>query len=254
MKYIICFVLFIMVPQLKAQDWTTSLPYKHGSIQVPGEDEILSTVFIPSKNGSYIITDSIVVDFHLNGKMCFYFLTPNEEEINLSCPWQYGLIVLAENGTEVYKSFWGMDSQAELVGNCLPSLRQFKTTNGYRNFLSLGSSGCGSGASIQCYDILFTNNQIDFKRVFSYTTGYEDCYFIPKEGIYLMLERIDPECQYGCESKYKISTYLLSSDKLLKSQVTNFKYEDFNDVGVDEIINVIRNKEPKVFFQLVGGK
>ena len=222
------------------------LPYRYGKIKDPYEEKVLSTVFLPFKNNYYIIADSIILNINENDQICFYFITPLEKEINLQCPNQYGLIILNKYGAEIYKSFWDSESKADLVGNCLPSVMQYKINNGFRNLLSLGSSGCGSGTSIQYYDVRYSIDKIEFKEAFSCGGGYSDFYFIPEKNMYLKIERINPACHYSCPSKYKISRYLLSNDQLLKSNLTKFNYDDYNDTGIQTLIKNIRTKEPNV--------
>lgn len=222
------------------------LPYRYGKIKDPNEEKVLSTVFIPYKNNYYIIIDSFFLKINENDQICFYFITPLEEEINLQCPNRYGLIILNKYGVEIYKSFWDSESKADLAGNCLPNVMQYKINNGFRNLLSLGSSGCGSGTSIQYYDIRYSIDKIEFNETFSCGGGYSDFYFIPEKNMYLKIERINPACHYSCPSKYKISSYLLSNDQLLKSNLTKFNYDDYNDTGIQTLIKNIRTKEPNV--------
>jgi hypothetical protein len=223
-----------------------ALSYRYSYVKDPNEDKILSTVYLPFKNSFYIIADSSNLNVTENDPIYFYFITPLKEEINLSCPNEYGLIVLNKNGDEIYKSIWDMNSEAVLEGNCYPKVMQFKTNSGFRNLLSISSSGCGSGASTQYYDILYSVNKIEFKEAFSCGGGYSDFYFIPEKNKYFEIERINPECHYSCPSRYKISIYLLSNDKLLKSNMTKFNYDDYNDIGIEELIKTIRIKEPNV--------
>lgn len=224
------------------------LPYRYGKIKDPNDQKELSTVFIPSKSNYYIIADSIISDIN-NNQICFYFITPLEKDINLQCPNQYGLIILNKYGVELYRSFWDTESMSELTGNCTPNVMQYKTNNGYRSLLSLGKSGCGSGTSIQYYDIQYLNSKVEFKQAFSCGSGYSDFYFMPEKNMYLKIERINPSCHYSCPSKYKISSYLLSNDQLLKSNLTKFNYDDYNDTGIQTLIKNIRTKEPNVLIE-----
>ena len=224
------------------------LPYHYGKIKDPNEKRELSTVFIPLKSNYYIIADSIISDIN-NDQICFYFITPLEKDINLQCPNQYGLIILNKYGVELYKSFWDSESMVDLVGNCSPNVKQYKTNNGYRNLLSLGKSGCGSGTSIQYYDIQYSNSKVEFKEAFSCGSGYSDFFFMPEKNMYLKIERINPSCHYSCPSKYKISSFLLSNDQLLKSNLTKFNYDDYNDTGIQTLIKNIRTKEPNVLIE-----
>ena len=221
------------------------LPYRYAKIKDPNDQKELSTIFIPIKSNYYIIADSIISDIN-NDQICFYFITPLEKDINLQCPNQYGLIILNKYGVELYKSFWDTESISELTGNCTPYVKQYKTNNGYRNLLSLGKSGCGSGTSIQYYDIQYSNTKIEFKEAFSCGSGYSDFFFMPEKNLYLKIERINPACHYSCPSKYKISSYLLSNDQLLKSNLTKFIYDDYNDTGIETLIKNIRTREPNV--------
>ena len=239
-------ILFLGVAQINAQ---TKLPYQYGEIKDPYGQQNLTTVFLPFKNNYYIIADSINFNIDENNKFCFYFITPLENEINLQCPNHYGLIVLNKLGEVIYKSFWDSDSKEDLTGNCCPSVEKYKTNNGSRHLLSLGSSGCGSGMSIQYYDIQYSIDKMEFKEAFSCGGGYSDFYFVPEKNMYLKIERINPACHYSCPSKYKISSYSLSNDQILKSNLTKFTYDDYNDTGIETLIKNIKTKEPNVLTQ-----
>jgi len=226
---------------------TFHLPYQHGKVIDPSERKELTTVFLNYKNKNYIITDSIfsIID---ETEFCFYFLTPVESEFNLQCPEEYGIIVLDRDNNEIYSSFWDNESNSELKGNCLPSLNQYKTNNGIRNLLCLGSSGCGSGVFFTFFDVTYNNKKIKFKEAISCGGGYSDFQFIPEKNIYLKIERLNPECHYGCPSKYKISSYSLSTDILIKTSLTKLIYDDYNDIGIDTLLKNIQKNENTLFY------
>ncbi len=223
------------------------LSYQHGKITDPIENRELTTVFLNFKNRKYIITDSIVSKIN-ETELCFYFLTPQENEITIECPDEYGLIIVDGYNNEIYRSFWNSASESELKGNCSPSLDRYKTNNGIRNLLCLGSSGCGSGVNFTYFDVTYNNKKIRFKEVLSCGGGYSEFQFIPEKNIYLKIERINPECHYSCPSKYKISSYSLSTDLLIKSGLTKLFYDDFNDIGIEPLLKKIQQKENLVIY------
>jgi hypothetical protein len=223
------------------------LQYQHSKVIDVNENKELTTVFLNFKNKHYIITDSIVSKIN-ETELCFYFLTPLEDEINVQCPYDFGIIVIDRDNNEIYTSFWNVESNLELKGNCLPSINHYKSTNVLRNILCLGNSGCGSGIDLTYFDIKLVNNKIQFKEVFSCGGGYSDFQFIPEKNIYLKIERINPECHYSCPSKYKISTYSLSNDLLLNSNLTKSMYDDYNDIGIEALLKKIKIKEPNIIY------
>ena len=224
-----------------------TLPYQHGKVIDPNENQELTTVFLNFKNKNYIITDSILSIIN-ETELCFYFLTPVENEINMQCPEEYGIIVLDRDNNEIYSSFWDSESYSELKGNCLPSLNQYRTNNGIRNLLCLGSSGCGSGVSLTYFDVNYNNKKIQFNEALSCGGGYSDFQFIPEKNIYLKIERVNPECHYSCPSKYKISSYSLSTDILIKTSLTKLMYDDYNDIGIETLLKNIQQKENLVIY------
>ena len=218
------------------------LPYQYKKIKNPIDNGFLTTIFITDNNINYIITDSIISSINGVNQLCFYFLTPLENEINLDCPVQFGLIVLNEYGVQIFKSFWN-DESTNNLGNCNTNILQFKLNDGFRNLLSFGSSACGSGATQNFYNIILTKDNINFKLAISGCCGYSDFYFIPEKNIYLKIQKENPKCHYSCPSKYKINSYVLSNDKLLKTFITKFEYEDFADIGIKNLMKKIQNKE-----------
>jgi hypothetical protein len=223
------------------------LQYKYSKVIDANQNKEFTTVFLNSKDKYYIITDSIVSKIN-ETELCFYFLTPQEDEINLQCPSEYGIIVIDKDNNEIYTSFWNHTSNLELKGNCLPSINHYKSTKGMRSILCLGNSGCGSGGSLTYFDINLLNNKIRFKEVFSCGGGYSDFLFIPEKNIYLKIERINPECHYSCPSRYKISSYSLTNDILLKSNLTKYMYDDYNDIGIEALLKNIQIKEPNTTY------
>ena len=223
-----------------------NLKYLHNKILEPNENKVLTTVFLNFKNKYYIITDSIVSKIN-EEEFCFYFLTPLEKEINLQCPNEYEIIVLNNNNIKVYSTFSSDKYKSLLKGNCQPKLYQYKSKYGLRDILCLGSSGCGSDLTLFYYEIKIINQKIEFKELFSASGGYTIFHFIPEKDNYFKIERINPECHFGCPSKYTISTYSLSSDLLLKKSATKFVYDDYNEIGIEVLLKKIQVKEPSVF-------
>jgi hypothetical protein len=223
-----------------------NLQYLHNKIFLPNDNKIFTTVFLNFKNKDYIVADSIISMINEN-EFCFYFLTPLEKEINLQCPNEYEIIVLNDNNNEVYSTFSSDKYKSLLKGNCQPKLYQYKAKYGIRDILCLGSSACGSDLTIFYYEVKIINQKIEFKELFSASGGYTNFHFIPEKDTYFKIERINPDCHFGCPSKYTISTYSLSSDLLLKKSATKFVYEDYNEIGIEVLLKKIQVKEPSVF-------
>jgi hypothetical protein len=226
----------------------TKLLGQRSKIVNPNDNLELNTVILNSNNENYIITDSIFSTINEN-EFSIYFLTPIKYLDQLECPYEYGVIVLNKEKNEVYSSFWDMSSvlTKELFGNCLPKLYQYKTDKGTRNLLSLGNSGCGSGRSFIYFDVCYKNKNIQFtpKLRFGF---HSDVLFVPEKNIYLLIERVKSECNHGCPSKYRISSYLLSTDILIKTSLTKWAYEDYNDIGINNLLKKVQQKENLFFY------
>jgi hypothetical protein len=233
---------------LSAKSDLFMLPYQHKKVINPNENSELTTVFLDFKNKYYIITDSIATKIN-DSEYCLFFLTPYENLDFIECPNEYGLIIIDKQSNEVFKSFWRDESNSVLIGNCEPGLQQFQTTNGVRTLMWLGSSACGSGRTDFVFEVWINKDNIfQFKLLPTMTTdSYSDIQYITEKNQYLKIERINPECHYSCPSKYRISTYSLSTDELIKSIQTKYSYDDFNDFDVDNILNQIKRKESNVF-------
>lgn len=227
----------------------TKLFGQRSKIMDPNADIELSTVILNTNQKKYIITDSISSTINEN-EFCFYFLTPIEYLDQFNCPDEYGVIVLDKEKKVVYNSFWKMsaDSESELFGNCFPKLHQYKTASKTRVLLSLFNSACGSGGTFTYYDVSYKNKKIQFRPTIIFSFPLSEVLFVPEKNIYLLIERLKPECNYGCPSKYRISSYSLSTDILIKTSLTKFKYDDYNDIGINDLLKKLQQKENLLFY------
>lgn len=221
-----------------------------GKIEDPNNRDIyLHTVILNSDNESYIIIDSIFSTIG-NQDFYFYFLTPIEYIDQLQCPYEYGVIVLDDEKNEIFNLFWDMSSTNEykIIGNCLPKLYQFNTNKGIRNLLHLGNSGCGSGIGSVYYEINFTDKSMKFEPKLNGSIPLSDYLFLQDKNLYIKVERLDPECRYSCPSKYRISSFSLTTDILVKTSLTKLMYDDFNDIGIENLLNNVKIKEKIIFY------
>lgn len=64
--------------------------------------------------------------------------------------------------------------------------------------MSLYSSACGSGGSIQYYDLEILNGELlQSGSINASNGGYETTIFLAKRNIYVELTRINPESHWG---------------------------------------------------------
>ena len=197
-----------------------------------------------------IIVDSALMCVNELETFEFFFLTPLEYKDYLGCPGEYGFIVANNKSEVIHKQFWELSKDEAFVGNCLPQIINLKLKNGYRNILSIASSGCGSGATTFYYDVVQNSESLEFKLLFSDGAGYSCYHFIPEKEIYLNVERINPECHYSCPSRYSITSFNANNDQKLRSYQTKNLYDDYNDTGVEELLNIIHKKEPNILTEL----
>lgn len=197
-----------------------------------------------------IIVDSALMRINELETFKFFFLTPLEYKDYLACPGEYGFIVANKKSDVIHKQFWELSNDESFVGNFSPQIINLKLKNGYRNILSIASSGCGSGATSFYYDVVQNNESLDFKLLFSDGAGYSCYHFIPEKEIYLNVERINPECHYSCPSRYSITSFNANNDQKLRSYQTKNLYDDYNDTGVEELLNIIHKKEPNILTEL----
>lgn len=207
---------------------------------------VYNATFIESQQRMYAIIDSAVMKLNAAESLGFYFLIPVDEMEQSDCPAAYGFIASNGMGNEVYKTFWDVATDGFFFGNCCPRVYSIKLKNGYRNFLAIASSGCGSGATSRYYEVLPNHGSLDFRAMFDDGAGWSDYHFFSDKDIYLNVERINPECHYSCPSKYKITVFDILTDKNVSSYFTEYMYDDFNDIGIEELISTIRKKEPNL--------
>ena len=115
--------------------------------------------------------------------------------------------------------------------------------------MGLLGSGCGSGGSIQYYDLEILNGELFQTQNISVSTGgYETTIFLAEKNIYLELTRINPESHWGEENtRYTLDIYSLINDQKLVTRSTKFIYPHFGEIGDDELLKSIEKREPNIF-------
>lgn len=219
------------------------------------DGKLYNTVFLDFNNKKYIVTDTITTIIKDRKPICLFFLTSivSEGELNLECPNDYGVIIVDYAKNILFKSFWNNDNWNNntkdlLSGNCKPGLLKFNINSVEKNILKLHLSGCGSGGNEIYYELLFDNNQISFKKIISCDLGYSSCYFMDAKQFYLKVEKINPDCHYGCPSIYEISRISLLDNKTQIKYKTKYKYEDFSNTEIELLLMKIKLKEPEMSF------
>jgi hypothetical protein len=214
-------------------------PFKYGNkIKSPYEDIWYSTVILEGRNMHYILTDSIDVKLKNTSILKFYFMTPLLSEFNIQCPEEFGFIVVNESGYEVYSDF-------NSGYNSYSTFHQFNLKDQQRNLLGLGISGCGSGYWIMYFDVFLDQSSVTMKEAIrGFSAGYTTVLFLEDKNMYVRIERLNPACHFSCSSKYQLTYFDLSDDHLISERRTKYVYEDFNDIGEEELIRKIRSREP----------
>jgi hypothetical protein len=214
-------------------------PFKYGNkIKSPYEDIWYSTVILDGRNMHYILTDSADVKLKNAFRAKFYFMTPLLSEFNLQCPEEFGVIVVNESGHEVYSDF-------NSGYNFYATFLQFNLKDHQRNLVALGTSGCGSGYSLMYCDVLIDQSSITMKEAIrGVEGGFTSILFLEDKNMYVFIEKLNPACHYSCPTKYQLTYYNLSNDQFISERKTKFQYDDYGDIGEEELIRKIRSREP----------
>jgi len=220
-------------------------PYKYSQpIYIPNEGKYFSTVYLDFKQEIQIVTDSLIVKFNDKNSYHFYFFTPITEDLNIQCPEDFGYVIFDNLGRETFKNF----HPNELHGNSFGGYLEFDLGSKMRRLMGLLSSGCGSGGSIQYYDLDISDEKLIQSQSINVSTGgYEFTYFLPQKKIYINGIRINPESHWSGETRYTLDFYSLINDQKIGSKVTKYIYPHFGNLGNDEIIKMIEKREPDIF-------
>lgn len=230
------------------EDSTTnfSLPFKYSNpIYNPNEQKSLSTVYLDFKDEIQIITDSLVVKFNEKDIYHFYYFTPITENLSIQCPEEFGYCVFDNSGKEIFRNF----NSNEIGGNSYAGYLEFDLVSKKRRLMGLLSSGCGSGGSIQYYDLEIINGKfLQSQNISISTGGYQTTCFLPERNIYVQLTRINPISHWGKgNTRYTLDFYSLINDQKITTRSTKFSYPHFGDLEVDEIWKMIEKREPYIF-------
>ncbi len=226
------------------EQWV-QLPYPTRSFYDSNESRTFTTVTLNARAKEYLIVDSLTTVFRGQDQLWFYFLIEKQQEINLVCPEDYAMIVIDKNQRIVLKWFWtSYSTDYEINGNCEPGVSRCTTRGIESVFLFLGSSGCGSGTSIQWARMQYENGLLTLQKMGGFGSGYSELMLNEQDGTYLIVEKIEPECHYDCPSRYKLSKYDLLTNAFLKSKETKFEYEDFSNLNQSDFLEIIKKAEP----------
>ena len=226
-----------------AQTWV-ELPYSKGSFYYANENRTFNSVVLNDRAKEYLIVDSLTTVFKGQDQLWFYFLIEKQQDINLVCPDDYAMVVINKNQQIVLKWFWTSYSPGhEINGNCEPGVIRCDVRGVENVFLFLGSSGCGSGTSIQWARIQHENGMLNLQKMGDFGSGYSELILNEQDGTYLIVEKIEPECHYGCPSRYKISKYDLLTNTFIRSKETRLEYEDFSNLNQSDFLEIIKKSE-----------
>ena len=218
------------------------LPYAYGDkYYVPSLNKYFSTIYLNFINSRQILTDSLIVKLNENDILHFYFFTPISQNTDLlSCPENFGFLILNINGELIYNNF-------NPEGNSYLEYLEFDIGKYKRRLIGLFSSGCGSGGSIIYYELNFTNGKLTLEpKINSTSNGYETNKFLPEKNVYVQLSRINPVTHWGSENtKYSLTFYNLLNDEKLLSIETKLAYPHFGEEA--NLLKIIENKEPNLF-------
>lgn len=231
------------IKQLQELTANFSFPYRYSQpIYVPNEGKFMSTVYLDFKNEKQIVTDSLIVKFNEKDIYHFYYFTPITEDFNFQCPDEFGYIVFDNSGKEIFRDF-------NPGGNSYGGYLEFDLISKKRRLMSLYSSACGSGGSIQYYDLEILNGELlQSGSINASNGGYETTIFLAKRNIYVELTRINPESHWGEDNtRYTLDIYSLINDQKLVTRSTKYIYPHFGDVGEDELLKSIEKREPNIF-------
>lgn len=223
-----------------------NFPYKYSQpIYIPNEGKFLPTVYLDFNDEKQIITDSLLVKFNEKDIYHFYYFTPITEDLNIQCPMDFGYIVFDNSGKEIFRAF----NPNEIGGNAFGGYLEFDLVSKKRRLMGLLSTGCGSGGSIQYYDLEILNGKLLQSQNISVSTGgFETTYFLPERNVFVELTRINPQSNWGeGKTRYTLDFYSLINDQKIASRSTKYFYPHFGYVEVDEFLKNIEKREPNIF-------
>lgn len=233
------------IKQLQELTANFSFPYRYGQpIYIPNEGKFMSTVYLDFKDEKQIITDSLIVKFNEKDIFHFYYFTPITEDLNIQCPMEFGYIVFDNSSKEIFRNF----NPNEIGGNAFSGYIEFDLASKKRRLMGLLNTGCGSGGSIQYYDLEILNGKLlQSQSMNASTGGYETSLFLPERNLYVVLTRINPESHWEGNTRYTLDIYSLINDQKLVTRSTKYIYPHFGDVGDDELLKSIEKREPTIF-------
>jgi hypothetical protein len=223
-----------------------SLTFKQNTVTIDGKT--MTTFFIPQKGDWYVLSDTLMTTVSEFGMVCFYLLNKYEEDFQTECPDNY-LILIQDNLGNLDYTYLNTEDFLEntIQGNNYGNIVHWKGNSFHRIFLELGTSGCGSGITCNYYEIRSVNRAITLEKKLTGCSGFSDFYLNREKEVYYKIEKLDPECHYGCASRYIIAAFSMQNDEPIFSRKTKNTYPDFTDIGTDVLLNKIKSKEPNVF-------
>jgi hypothetical protein len=207
-----------------------------------------------STNGAdYILIDSTTAYLPKFGKVCFYFVTKIDSNIFegfFQCPNDYGLIITDEFGSRViYEDYWNYTRKYDrsdkdsIYGNRFLSLLTIGKKGQEKLLININSTGCGSGGTCLYFEILIVNGEIRFKKYLETSIGYSVLVDFPERDYYVILDKIDPDCHYGCPSTYSVKAFRVSDKSKILARVTKYTYGCLSDFDPEILLNEMDDRE-----------
>lgn len=190
---------------------------------------------------TYIICDSNTIIIPKFGKLKFYFVTTDFN--NLSCPSDFGLIVVDEYGSNViFEDYWSsIDLVREdckpICGNSFEGFLTIGTEGLEKQVISMGFSGCGSGGEIMYSEVFNNKGILDFRKIASTWKGYSTFVTIPNKDYYIILDKFQPGCHY-CASRLSVEVINIYGGSTIFKKISQRIYDD--DMDINELLNQLK--------------
>jgi hypothetical protein len=209
-------------------------------------------IFIDSDyNGKEFMLDSVFnFSFSQNSKFVIYYFLGSDMCGGIGFgKFSNKILILDKLGNVVYDEVWDISGENYDKSWASPMLYQVVSPEGsIRVFLRRISTGCGSGHQIRFWELKFDGAKIRMNKYVEFLDNSKGfLYFNEDEGVFYIINRVNPPCHYDCFSYYEVNIYSLNDDRFLVKNNSTKKYNDFSMVPTDQFMRELRENEPKLF-------
>ena len=180
----------------------------------------------------------------LKGTLRFLFVT-NDTEMP-ECAENYGFVIEnLDKKQRLLAEAWGFNGISAVFNSNGNAKYFYNPEFGEKIYMTLGTSGCGSGYTITNFEVKYIDNgrKVKLEKLFQYSENAAVVYE-PRTARIYVLEGLSGATHYGSDRKYEVSVYSMVHNIRKIHFTTTRKYKDVKgDISPEKLLFQIKQYE-----------